>query len=166
MISIIVAQSRNRAIGKDNDFPWHLSDDLKNFRKLTIGHPVIMGRGNYDHLIKRIGKILPDRLNIIVTRNRSFKAVGAEVVHSLDEALGLAQKNDSEVFIIGGAQMFEHALPVAERIYLTEVDYEFDGDAYFPALNPNDWTEISREHHPKDEKHQYSFDWVVLDRKS
>ncbi len=151
-------------IGIDNDFPWHLSDDLKRFKSLTVGHSVIMGRGNYEHLLKRIGKMLPDRTSIVVSRNKNFKAENTITAHTLEEALCVSKHEDNEVFIIGGAQMFAYALAHADRIYLTEIDVELEGDAYFPVLNKAEWKETSRENHPVDEKHQYSFDWIVLDR--
>ncbi len=165
MISIIVAATLNRMIGEHNNFPWHLTDDMKHFRKITTGHTVIMGRGNYDHLMLRIGKMLPNRRSIVVTRNPNFTAPGVEVAHSLEEAFALAHADTEEVFIIGGAQMFESALPFVGRIYLTEIDVTMDGDAYFPVLNEDEWTEVSREEHAKDEKHEYSFRWLVFEKK-
>jgi dihydrofolate reductase len=166
ILSLIVAQARNRAIGKDNDFPWHLSDDLKRFRKLTVGHVLIMGRGNYDHLMKRIGRMLPDRTTIVVTRNHDFAAPGVVVTHSLEEALDVAAERTTypEVFVIGGAKMFESALPKADRLYVTDVDFEFDGDAYFPRIEPATWHEVSHEHHDSDERHEHAFDWVIYER--
>jgi dihydrofolate reductase len=165
MISIIVAATLNRMIGENNDFPWHLTDDMKHFRKITTGHTVIMGRGNYDHLMLRIGKMLPNRRSIVVTRNPDFTAPDVEVVYSLEEAFALAHADTEEVFVIGGAQIFTSALAYADRVYLTEIDVELEGDAYFPVLDKNEWTEISREEHGKDEKHQYSFRWLVFEKK-
>lgn len=154
--------AHNRVIGKDNDFPWHLSADMVNFRKLTIGKTVIMGRNTYDHLLKRIGKILPNRTNIVITRNKNFEAPGTIVVNSLEEAL---QKADSEdMFIIGGAQIFALALPKLDRIYLTEVDAEVQGDAFLPGIDPAKFKEVSREVHQKDQKNDYNYSFVVLDR--
>lgn len=165
MISMIVAATLNNMIGENNDFPWHLSDDLKHFKRLTTGHTIIMGRGNYDHLMLRIGKMLPDRRSIVVTRNPDFAAPGVEVAHSLDEAFTLANAANEEVFVIGGAQIFSSALPYADRIYLTQIDANIEGDAYFPALDPAVWKEVSREEHPKDEKHSYSFRWLVFEKR-
>ncbi len=164
MVSIIVARARNGMIGKENDFPWHLSSDLKHFRALTIGKTIIMGRGNYDHLMLRIGKMLPGRTSIVVTRNPNFSVPGVIIAHSFEEALQIANADEQEIFVVGGAKLYAYALPFADKIYMTEVDAEFDGDAFFPALDKKDWQEVSRESHPKDDKNQYPFSWVTLVR--
>lgn len=164
MISLIVAATKNRMIGEKGDFAWHLPNDFKRFRRLTLGHPVIMGRGTYDHLMQRIGKILPDRPNVVVTRNRQFVAPGATVVHAIDEALQVAKADRQEVFVIGGEQLFASTLPLADRIYLTEVDTHMNGDAFFPKINPAQWREISREPHQKDSRHAYNYTFITLDR--
>lgn len=162
MINAIIAMAKNRVIGKDNDFPWHLPADMIHFRNLTIGNTVIMGRGTYEHLLKRIGKILPDRTNIVITRNKGYQAPGAIVVHSLEEALEKAPTK--EVFVIGGARIFELALPVLERIYLTEIDLTTEGDAFLPEIDPAEFKEVSREAHQKDQKNPYNYNFVTLER--
>jgi len=164
MISLIVAAAKNRMIGKNNDFPWHLSGDFKRFRKLTTGHAVIMGRKTYEHLIARIGKPLPNRLNIVVTRNKAFSGEGVTIVHSIKEALQQAHSTEAEVFVIGGAELFKATLPLADRIYLTGVDVEPEGDAFFPATSPAEWQEVSREPHVKDEKNNYNYTFITLEK--
>lgn len=127
MISLIVAHDKNRVIGYENKMPWHLPGDLQYFKEMTMGKPVIMGRKTFES----IGRPLPGRRNIVITRNKSYKANGIEVVSSLDEALQLT-KEDVEVMVIGGEQIFRLALPLADRLYITEIDEEFKGDTYFP----------------------------------
>ncbi|MBI2797762.1 dihydrofolate reductase [Candidatus Saccharibacteria bacterium] len=162
MISAIIAMAHNRVIGKDNDFAWHLRGDMINFSKLTTGNTVVMGRNTYEHLLKRIGKILPNRTNIVITRNKDFKGPGTVVVNSLEEALKKAPSKD--VFVIGGAQIFALSLPILDRIYLTEVDAEVEGDAFLPEIDPSRFKEVSREAHKKDERNDYDYSFVVLDR--
>ncbi len=164
-ISIIAALTSNRVIGINNDLPWHLPDDMKYFMQTTKGHTVIMGRKNYDSLPEKF-KPLPNRLNIVVTRQKGFKAPGCTVVHSLDEAIAAAKKSgDKEGFNIGGAELFTLGLAHADRLYLTEIQTELNGDTYFPEFNNSEWVETSRTHHPADERHAYAFDFVVYDRK-
>lgn len=139
-ITIIAALARNRVIGRDNRMPWHISDDLKRFKSLTLGHPVVMGRKTF----QSIGKPLPGRDNIVITRSDAFAAPGCRVVHSLAEALSAAQ-DGPEVFVIGGADIYALALPIADCLQLTEVDAETDGDAYFPDFDRGAWREVSRE---------------------
>ena len=128
MISLIVAHDNNRVIGYENDMPWHLPGDLQYFKEQTMGKPMIMGRKTFES----IGRPLPGRRNIVITRNRDYKAEGIEVVYSLDEALQLAQDAE-EIMIIGGQQIFTESLPIADRLYITLIDHEFVGDTYFPA---------------------------------
>jgi dihydrofolate reductase len=158
MISLIVAISRNRVIGRDNQMPWHLPDDLKYFRRVTKGNPVIMGRKTHES----IGRPLPQRQNIVVTRDPTYRAEGCEVVHSLRTALETAQP-DKEIFIIGGAELYRQSLNLVDRVYLTEVHTTLEGDAFLPELGP-EWKEISREHHSADAYHAFTFDWVVLEK--
>jgi dihydrofolate reductase len=131
-LSLIAAMAENRVIGADNRLPWHLPEDLKHFRKLTSGHPVILGRKTYES----IGRLLPNRTNVIVTRNPAYRVEGAVIVGSLDEAIAAATRapGGDEVFVIGGAEIYALALPRADRIYLTEVHQHVEGDAYFPEL--------------------------------
>ncbi len=160
MLSIIVAASENNVIGKNNQLLWHLPDDLKHFKATTKGHHVIVGRKTYESQ----GRPLPQRTNIIVTRNRNYNAEGCIVVDSLDKALNLTQQDD-EPFIIGGEQIYRMALPLVDRIYLTWVHAEFEGDTFFPELDMQHWKEISRKYYPKDDRNEYSFSIIVLDRK-
>lgn len=164
-ISLIAALSRNRVIGKDNDLPWNLPDDMKYFMQTTSKHHVIMGRKNYESIPEKF-RPLPNRTNIVVTRQRGFEAPGCIVVHTLGSALAAAREgNDDEIFIIGGAKIFSQSLEVTQRMYLTEIDAIIEGDILFPEYDPSDWIEISRQHHPADERHAYAFDFVVYDRK-
>jgi len=128
-ISLIAALSENHVIGKDNQLPWHISEDLKRFREITRGHPVIMGRKTFES----IGKALPNRLNIVITRDLSLKYEDVVVVNSIEEAISIAEERDpDEVFIIGGAQIYDQAIKIADKLYLTLVHTEIEGDAYFP----------------------------------
>ena len=144
-IALVVAMSRNRVIGRDNALPWHAPEDLKHFKRLTTGKAVVMGRKTY----ASIGKPLPNRLNIVITRDRGFHAAGIVNAYSLDEALRLAEESmlGPEVMVIGGAQIFAAVLPVADRIYLTELDIEVDGDVFLPPLEPGHWREAERTRH-------------------
>jgi dihydrofolate reductase len=155
MISIIVAAGDNRVIGKNNQLIWHLPADLKRFRQITTGHAVIMGRKTFDS----INKALPGRTNIIVTRQKDFEKENCLVADSLEHAIELC-KNDNEVFIIGGAQIFEQAIPVTDKIYLTQIHQSFDGDVFFPALDHHQWKVISKEDHAADEKNKYDYSFI------
>jgi len=164
IISLIAARSRNGVIGKNNDLPWRLPDDSKYFMTTTRGHHAIMGRKNYDSLPDAF-KPLPNRTNIVVTRQQDFHAPGCIVVHSLDHALNIARENgEVETFIIGGAEIYKLAMPVADRLYLTEIDATVEGDTYFPVFDAAQWQEKSRTHHGTDQKHVFAFDYVVYER--
>jgi dihydrofolate reductase len=146
-VALIVATAANNVIGRDKQLPWHLPQDLKYFKAKTLGKPIIMGRKTYES----IGRPLPGRPNIVVTRNQAWAAEGVSVVTSLADALVLARqlmaKQDEqfqEAMIIGGAEIYRSALPLADRIYLTRIELQVDGDAYFPSLNPREWSESSR----------------------
>jgi dihydrofolate reductase len=158
MISIIVAADENNVIGKDNDLIWHLPDDLKFFKQKTSGHAIIMGRKTYES----VGRPLPNRTNIIITRDSNFKADGCEIVNSLEEALALA-KNDDETFIVGGEQIYRLALDLVDRVYLTRVHHSFEGDRHFPELG-NEWKEVETIAHPTDVKHPHSFTFITYER--
>lgn len=162
LVSLIAAADENNVIGHGNTMPWRLPDELKHFRATTKGHPVIMGRKTYDS----IGRPLPERLNIVVSRNPDFQAEGCLVVHSLHDAIELAKREATdEAFVIGGAQLYEVALPIADRIYLTRIHTHLTaGDAYFPAIPFEEWEEVSRERHETDERHPFAFSFTVLDR--
>jgi dihydrofolate reductase len=158
-ISLIVAMAKNRVIGKDNQMPWHLPADFAYFKKVTLGHPVIMGRKTFES----IGRPLQGRRNIVVSRNPAFQADGIEVVTSLHEALTKCERDD--VFVIGGAALYTEAIPRVSRIFLTEVDASPDGETFFPQLDPDQWRETSRERREADEKNAHSVSFVVLERR-
>jgi dihydrofolate reductase len=161
LVSAIVAAARNRVIGKDNQIPWYLSSDLKYFKKVTLGHHVIMGRNSF----VSIGRPLPKRTNIIITRDPYFAASGCLVARSVEEALSLAYDNDeTEAFIIGGGQIYELSMPLLDRIYLTEVDAEPEGDVFFPEFDLDKWMLISSEAHPADEKNDHDYTFKVYER--
>lgn len=160
MISIIVAIARHGAIGKGGDLLCHMSADLRRFKATTTGHTVVMGRKTYDSLPKGA---LPNRRNIVVTRNASFSAERVETAHSLDEALRLA---DGDAFIIGGAEIYRLALPIADRLYLTEIDAEFaDADTFFPEIDKNEWILVETEIHVADDKNPYPYAFTTYDRR-
>jgi dihydrofolate reductase len=159
-ISFVVAYDRNRAIGKDNKIPWRLPDDMKHVRALTIGKPLIMGRRTWES----IGRPLPQRTSIVLTRDPGFKCDGCLIARTADEAMKLAG-DAPEIIIFGGSRVFEDFLPRADRIYLTEVDADVGGDTFFPALDPGDWEVVEAVEHPADERHPYDFSFLTLDRK-
>lgn len=164
IVSMIAAMTRNRVIGKENDIPWHLPDDFQYFKTTTTAHHVIMGRKNYDSLPPKF-KPLPNRPNLVVTRNREFKAPGVEVFHSLADALAYAKiKGEPEAFIIGGGEIYQMGLEVCDRIYLTEIDTELSGDTFFPEFDRKKWKETSRIHHPSDLRHAFAFDFVIFQK--
>jgi dihydrofolate reductase len=158
-LSLIVAMARNRVIGANGAIPWHLPEELKRFKSVTMGHHIIMGRKTWES----IGRPLPGRTTVVVTRQRGYHAAGAKVVHSLDEAVA-ASGNDSEIFVIGGAELYAHALPRAHRLYLTTVDTEIPGDTAMPAFDTDDWRELSSASFGADERHQYPFRCFVYER--
>lgn len=161
-ISMIWAEAENGTIGRDNNLPWHLPDDFKYFKETTSGHPIIMGRKSFESL----GKPLPKRTNIVITRNPDFRPEGVTVVNSLEDGINAAQAvNGEQIFIIGGAEIYRQALPHANTLYITEVHKHYEGDAHAPAINRSEWNEVSRIHHPADDRHEASFDFVVLTRK-
>lgn len=165
MISLIVAMASNRVIGRNNQLPWSLPSDLKYFKSMTMGKPIVMGRKTFES----IGKPLPGRTNIVVTNNRAFKAEGVSVVHSLDEAIELATEvalgdDVAELMVIGGAQLYEAILPRVERLYLTEVQAEVEGDAWFPALDFSQWNESHRDDFQAVDATLYGYSFVVYDR--
>lgn len=162
-IAFVVAMDENRLIGRDNDLPWRLPDDMGWFRRQTMGKPCIMGRKTYDSLPKRF-RPLPGRLNIVVTRNREYEAPGAIVVHSVDDALRAAGDVE-EIVIIGGADLFRRLLPMTDRLYLTQIHGAAEGDVHFPEIEIGDWREVYRQEHPADERHHFAFSWLILDRK-
>ncbi|MFM1759719.1 MAG: hypothetical protein RLY75_989 [Pseudomonadota bacterium] len=157
-ISMIVARSSNYVIGKDNQMPWKISADLQFFKKVTMGHPVIMGRKTWES----IGRPLPGRRNIVVSRNTELQLTGAEVVNSLDAALATLSEFP-RVFVIGGEQLFTQAFPMADRLFITEIDIDIDGgDTFFEVPNPSDWKEMERT--PASEG-EITFNFITLERK-
>ncbi len=162
VIALIAAFARNRTIGLGNRMPWHLPEDLKRFRQLTTGHRVIMGRKTFES----IGRPLPGRSNTIVTRSREFTAPGCHIVHSLDEALAAPNPPGAISFVIGGAEIYRQAFDRATRLFLTEIDAEFEGDAFFPAFDENEWRELQRERRHIEVPHAMSFSFVDYERKA
>jgi dihydrofolate reductase len=165
IIALIAAMDQQRAIGRDGGLPWHLPDEMRYFRRTTMGKPVIMGRKTYD----TIGKPLAGRTNIILTRNQDYQAPGCRVVHNMADALTAALQaghEAEEIIVGGGATIYAAFLPLAQRMYLTFVETVVPGaDTFFPAYDPQEWQETGREHHPADPRHPYAFDCVTLDRK-
>ena len=158
MISIIVAIAENGVIGDKNTLLWNIKEDMRRFRKITTGHPVIMGRKTFDS----IGRPLPKRTNIVITRGDTVYD-GCEMAHSLEEALSMFPKEE-EVFIIGGAQIYEQALPLADRLYLTIVHQNYEGDTSFPELDFTGWRELSREDFERGEEYDGAFSFIDLER--
>lgn len=156
-VSLIVAHDRLRGIGKDNRMPWHLPGELAYFKRTTLGKPVVMGRNTHES----IGRVLPGRRNIVVT-SRPLAMPGAEVAPSLDAALQLCA-GEQEVMVIGGGQLYRAALPIATRIFASEIHADFAADTHFPALGA-DWKEVSRERQPADDRNPHAYDLVVYDR--
>lgn len=166
-LAMIAAQSRNRVIGNNNKLPWYLPEDLKYFKRVTLGKPIIMGRKTFES----IGRPLPGRTNIIITRNLDWThdGAGVRVVHSLQQAIELAESlalvnGFDESLVIGGAEIYALALPQADRLYLTQVHAEVQGDAHFPPLNPAQWREMAREDFSAIEPNPYDYSFIVLDR--
>lgn len=160
-LSIIAAMAQNRVIGIDNTLPWRLPADLAHFKALTMGHHMIMGRKTYESL----GKPLPGRTSVVVTRDAAFRAPGCVLVHSLGEALA-ACEGDAEAFFIGGADLYRQALEVAWRMYLTEVKIVVEGDAWFPEFDRDVWREAARTRCQADERNPHDYDFVIFDRKT
>ena len=161
MLSIIVAKSINNAIGKDNKLLWKIPDDMKRFKEITTGHTVIMGRKTFES----IGKVLPNRLNIILTRDSSYKIDDPNVkilggVSDLEEYIN----DENENFVIGGAMIYNLLMPYVTKMYVTEIDKDFEGDTVFSRINPDVWQEISREEGPQDEENDFKYEYVVYKR--
>ena len=161
IVSIVVATGKNGEIGKDNRLLWHLPADMKYFKNLTTGHPIIMGRHTYDS----IGKPLPNRRNIVITRQKNLLIEGVDVVNSLEDAIELV-KDAPEIMVIGGADVYKQALPLTKRIYITRVDTEPDADRFFPELNADDWNIHVNISNPADDKNIYSMTFQMLERKN
>ena len=158
-VSAIVAAAENNTIGKDNQLLWHLPNDLRFFKRTTTGHTVIMGRKTYES----VGKPLPNRRNVIITRQVGYTVEGAEVVHSVAAALESCA-GENEVFIVGGAEIYQQALAVVNRIYLTRVHVVLPGDSFFPELEEHRWQLVSADHHPADDRHAYGYTFEIYER--
>lgn len=159
-ITFVVAMSENRVIGLDNTLPWKLPADLRHFKHTTMGKPVLMGRKTFES----IGRALPGRRNIVVSRNPGFEAAGCETVASIDEAMASVAR-EPEVMVIGGASFYEQLLPRADRIHLTLVHAVIEGDAFFPELDPTQWREVSREDHAADERNPHAYSFLLYERR-
>ena len=160
MRSIIVAVAENGVIGDQNRLLWHISEDLRRFKELTTGHPVIMGRKTFES----IGRPLPNRTNVVITRQEGLVLAGCTVVHSLSEALALFAEEE-EVFVIGGAQIYAEALPLADRLYLTRVGCAYEGDTRFPAWDPSAWELLEREEYARGEAYPWPFTFEIYERR-
>ena len=161
LISLIAAMADNGAIGRDNQLPWRMPDDLKRFKSLTLGKTVLMGRKTFES----IGKPLTDRTNLVMTRDPAFRADGVIVVHSLGQALGRAQDAE-ELVAIGGAEIYRLLMPFARRLYLTLVHAEIPGDTFFPDFDPTQWADVECRNYPADARNPYPFSFLTLERKS
>jgi dihydrofolate reductase len=161
MISFLVAMGKFRVIGKGNQLPWHLPEDLKFFKKVTMGHPIAMGRKTHES----IGKILPGRENIVITRQPNYQSGGATVFNSVEDFVKKYCNRDEEIFIIGGAEIFKEAFPYANRLYITQIHQEFEGDTYFPEFDFSQWKLISCEKGKSDEKNPFDYEFRIYDRK-
>lgn len=162
-LTLILARARNGVIGRDGALPWHLPEDLKRFKALTLGHPVVMGRKTWDSIVARNGKALPGRRNVVITRQSEFVAPGADVVGSLEAALTLCADAPA-VFVIGGAQIYMAALPHAQRVELTEIDADVEGDAVMPPLDPAHWRETARTAYPATAERPFGYAFVTYER--
>ncbi len=160
-LTVIVAKAENNVIGNENQLIWHLPNDLKHFKNLTSGHPIIMGRKTFES----IGKPLPNRTNIVITRNSNWNADGVLIANSLEQAIEKAKEFDSEIFIIGGGNIYEQAMDWADALEVTEVHHSFEGDTKFPEIDLSVWKETSREKFGKDEKHLFEYSFVRFERK-
>ena len=158
-VSVIVAMAHNRVIGAGNKIPWHLPAELKLFKTITMGHHIVMGRNTWES----IGRLLPGRTSVIVTRQPAYRVEGAVMASSIETALDVC-KGDDEIFIIGGAQLYAAAMPYANRLYLTVVDADIAGDAFMPAYDPAAWHQRSAQSYPADEKNPYAYEQTVYDR--
>ena len=158
-MSIVVAMAANGVIGRDNQLPWHLPADLKHFKQTTMGKPILMGRKTWES----IGRPLPGRTNIVITRDSSYSAAGCEVVNSIDAAIAAAGEQD-EVMVIGGAELYRQVLSDTDTIYLTRIHEAFDGDTCFPELRNTEWHQVERVDHEADEKNSHDYSFIRLDR--
>jgi len=164
MISLIVAVSENGVIGDKNSLPWRLPEDLKRFAEITTGHSVVMGRVTYESIVNKIGRPLPNRLNIVLTRDKSLKAPGCEIINSPEE-INKYESPEKEIFVIGGSQVYKIFLPRATKIYKTLVHAKIDGDTHFPEINENEWRQEKSAFAKKDDKNEFDTTFIVYERK-
>jgi len=160
MISFLVAMDQNKVIGRNNQLPWHLPEDLKYFKKVTMGHPIAMGRKTHDS----IGRILPGRENIIITRNSDYKCEGCLVFYSIEDFVRYCKESNDEIFVIGGAEVFKETFDYVDRLYITCIHEKFEGDTFFPNFDTNAWKLISLEKGIKDQKNPYDYDFRMYER--
>lgn len=158
MISFVVAMDEKRLIGSNNELPWHLPADLQHFKKVTMGKPIVMGRKTYES----IGRPLPGRENIILTRDSSYQVEGCTVIHTVEEALN---RKEEELCVIGGAEVFKLFMPFADRMYITKINSTFEGDTYFPEFSESEWSLVSKTDGTMDEKNKYPHEFLVFDKK-
>jgi dihydrofolate reductase len=161
MISFIVAMDENRVIGKNNGLPWHLPEDLKFFKRVTMGHPIAMGRKTHES----IGRVLPGRENIVISRQEDFQAGECTVFHSVNEFVNYCRKKKSEIFVIGGAEIFKETFPYADRLYITLIHEQFEGDTFFPEYPECEWKLVSNEQGIRNEKNPYHYEFRIYQRK-
>ena len=161
MITIIAAIGKNNELGKDNQLLWHLPEDLKYFKKMTLEHPIIMGRKTYES----IGKPLPNRTNIVVSRKEDWFEEGILIVPSIKDAIKHAKKINEQIFIIGGGNIYEQTIDLADCLKIPQVDFQTEADAFFPKIDENIWQKTDEIHHPKDEKHAYDFSFQTWERR-
>jgi len=162
MISFIVAMDENRAIGKDNQLPWHLPEDLKFFKRVTMGHPIAMGRKTHES----IGRVLPGRENIVITRQPGYKCEDCTVFYSVEEFVKYSREKDDEIFVIGGAEIFKETFPYVDRLYITYIHETFAGDTFFPEFDQIQWVLTSAEKGVKNEKNPYDYEFKIFNRKA
>ncbi|MES2930698.1 MAG: dihydrofolate reductase [Patescibacteria group bacterium] len=160
ILSLIAAIGKNDELGKDNKLLWDMPADMRHFRETTTGHPVIMGRKTFES----IGRPLPNRRNIVITRDDSYSHEGVEVVHSLDEAVAFFADSEEEVFCLGGGEIFRQAIDKADRLYITRIESGFDADVFFPTISDDIWKEISREEHASDERNPFPYAFLLYDK--
>ena len=161
-ISLIVAMASNRAIGLNGQMPWHLSADLKRFKQITMGHPIIMGRLTFE----AIGKPLPGRINIIISRNPAYRAEGCVVVDNVEAAISHGCQLADEIFVIGGSTLYEATLPMANTLYITQINQDFEGDTFFPDFDRNHWAEVEHEDVANDVNVSFNYSFLKLTRKN
>lgn len=161
LISLIAAMDNTRVIGNNNDIPWRLPKEWQYVRKMTMGHPIILGRKNFES----IGRALPGRRNIILTRDTNYTAEGCEIAHSVPDAIKLCQ-NEEEIFVFGGEQIYKLFLPYVEKMYITQIDHEFDGDTFFPEVDYGEWNEVSVQQGITDQENPYTYFFYVYEKKN